>query len=246
VYPIPRLRPLLCELHAHTTWSDGTLALHELVDLYGQTGFDVLCVTDHVLPEGSPPYPGHGSIVADNFGAYLAEIEAEAERAESAYGMLVLPGVELTVNDDDPDRAAHAVAVGLHSYVRLGDSLEEALCQARSGGAALIAAHPHAEAEDTVPGRTTRRFWLERDELSVLVDRFELFNRETLFAWVSENGLPHVAAGDFHRPRHLAGWKTLLPCERHEETIVAYLRSPRPVMLARLSMGLGAELREAA
>jgi len=40
---------LLCELHAHTTWSDGLLTLTELVDLYGRHGFDVLCVTDHLL-----------------------------------------------------------------------------------------------------------------------------------------------------------------------------------------------------
>ena len=43
-----KLEPLLCELHAHTTWSDGALNLPELVDLYGRNGFDVLCVTDHV------------------------------------------------------------------------------------------------------------------------------------------------------------------------------------------------------
>jgi hypothetical protein len=36
------------------------------------------------------------------------------------------------------------------------------------------------------------------------------------------------ASGDFHRPEHLAGWRTLLPCERSEEAVVAYLRSPRP------------------
>jgi len=41
--------PLLCELHAYTDWSDGKLSLDELVDLYGEAGFDVLCVTDHVL-----------------------------------------------------------------------------------------------------------------------------------------------------------------------------------------------------
>ena len=37
-----KTRPLLCELHAHTTWSDGALSLVELVDLYGTHGFDVL------------------------------------------------------------------------------------------------------------------------------------------------------------------------------------------------------------
>src|SRR4029077_19269916 len=39
--------PLLCELHSHTTWSDGELTVRELCDLYGRSGFDVLAVTDH-------------------------------------------------------------------------------------------------------------------------------------------------------------------------------------------------------
>ena len=43
-----KVEPLLCELHAHTRWSDGALTLPDLVDLYGRSGFDVLCVTDHV------------------------------------------------------------------------------------------------------------------------------------------------------------------------------------------------------
>src|ERR687891_576705 len=47
-------RPLLCELHAHTTWSDGELSLAAVVDLYGTAGFDVLCVTDHVLRSDDP------------------------------------------------------------------------------------------------------------------------------------------------------------------------------------------------
>jgi len=46
--------PLLSELHAHTTWSDGELSLGAVVDLYGTAGFDVLCVTDHVLRGDDP------------------------------------------------------------------------------------------------------------------------------------------------------------------------------------------------
>jgi predicted metal-dependent phosphoesterase TrpH len=34
-----KVEPLLCELHAHTRWSDGELTLPELVDLYGRNGF---------------------------------------------------------------------------------------------------------------------------------------------------------------------------------------------------------------
>ena len=84
------MRPLLCELHAHTTWSDGTLSLRELVHLYGAHGFDVLCVTDHASPPGarSPSTAWAPSQLA----AYLAAIEREAARALVRYGLLLLPG----------------------------------------------------------------------------------------------------------------------------------------------------------
>src|SRR4029079_1256642 len=45
---LPMRPQLLCELHAHTTFSDGLLTPGELVDLYGSTGFDVLAITDHI------------------------------------------------------------------------------------------------------------------------------------------------------------------------------------------------------
>ena len=62
----------------------------------------------------------------------------------------------------------------------------------------------------------------------------ELFNGSQLFGWVAEAGLPVVACGDLHRAEQLPGWTTLVPCEQDEEALVDYLRSPRPVFLARL------------
>ena len=70
--------------------------------------------------------------------------------------------------------------------------------------------------------------------MDLKVHRLELFNRRQLFGWVAAAGLPVVATGDFHRRGHLAGWKTLVPCAKDEEAVVAYLRSPRPVYLACL------------
>jgi hypothetical protein len=138
-------RPLLCELHAHTTWSDGELSLAAVVDLYGTAAFDVLCVTDHVLRRADPWPLQHGRpcVDATNVGAYLAEIERERARALSAYGLLLVPGFELTYNDPNPDRAAHAVAVGLRSLVAMDDGPAAAMEKARAAGAAVLAAHPH-------------------------------------------------------------------------------------------------------
>ena len=218
--------PLLCELHAHTTWSDGALTVRGLCDLYGRNGFDVLAVTDHTTRE-----PGY--VTPANFDAYLDEVEAEAARARRLYGLLVLPGLELTYDDPDPCRAGHAVAVGLRSFVDVAAGLEGALAAARASGAALVAAHPYSPDQLEGATRGTAAF-AARPELAELVDRFELFNRHTLFGWVAAAGLPTVANGDFHRLEHLPGWKTLVPCARSEDAVVEYLRSPRPTYLARL------------
>jgi hypothetical protein len=72
--PPRRRAALVCELHAHTRWSDGSLTLPELVDLYGDAGFDVLCITDHVVA-------GEEHVHAGNHAAYLAAIDVQAVRA---------------------------------------------------------------------------------------------------------------------------------------------------------------------
>ena len=224
-----KLAPLLCELHAHTTWSDGALSVRELADLYGRAGFDVLAVTDHTVP---------GACVQEvAFPDYLAEVEEEAQRARRLYDLLMIPGLELTYDHDDPAQAGHAVAVGLRTFVGVEDGLEPALRAARAHGAALVAAHPYSLADAGGSSRGTGAFAADPARWAPLVDRFELFNRETLFHWVAEEGLPTVANGDFHRLEHLGGWKTLLPCTRDERAVVDYLRSARPAFLVRLDRG---------
>jgi predicted metal-dependent phosphoesterase TrpH len=227
-----RSGPVLAELHAHTTWSDGELSVRELVDLYGRAGFDVLSVTDHVV-RTDDPWGTARTLLPDDFAAYLEEIDREAERARQAYGLLVVPGLELTYNDQNTELAAHAVAVGLRRFVSVDDGLDQALVTAAAAGAALIAAHPYDDEPSPHPARRTQRF--ARDaRLADLVHRFELFNRTQLFGWVARAGLPAVASGDFHRPEHLHSWKTLLPCAAEEPLVVSYLRSAAPVYLARV------------
>ena len=237
---IVKARPLLCELHAHTTWSDGTFALRELVDLYGSHGFDVLVVTDHVL-RGDDPWPAQnpeGSHVHElNYGRYLDAVQHEARRARAQYDLVVVPGLELTYNDPEPDLAGHAVAIGLRSFVSMDRGLTEAMSSARAEGAAIVAAHPHGGDVELRPDRATRRFWRDWRLMGGLIDRFELFNQREVFGWVANAGLPSVASGDFHRLEHLATWKTLLPCEKSEAGVVTYLRSSLPAYITRLDRG---------
>lgn len=221
-------QPLLCELHAHSTWSDGELPLPALVDLYGESGFDVLCVTDHVWRSGA-----RGHIEASNYAAYLDAIAAEAKRARSIYDLLVVPGLELSYDDPDPSRNAHVVAIGLETFVPVEGELEDVLRAAREAGAALIAAHPYTLEDCKTSPRPTGGFAASWQTLKPLVDRIELFNRDELFAWTSSAGVPAVATGDFHRREHLETWKTLLPCPKDARDVVDYLASPHHGYLAR-------------
>ena len=234
-----RVGPLLAELHAHTTWSDGAFSIGQLVDIYGVRGFDVLCVTDHTVraddPWLDPDQRGDRYIRRESHDGYIDALVREAARARKLYDLLVLPGLELTYNALDPDQAAHAVAVGLHEFVSVDNGIEGAIETARGAGAAIIAAHPFESEPSACPSRLTRRFSSDPG-LRVLAHRFELFNRTTMFGWVAREGLPAVACGDFHRLEHLGGWKTLLPCAKDEEAVVGYLRSRRPAYLTRIDV----------
>lgn len=235
--------PLLCELHAHSTWSDGELAIRELVDLYGTAGFDVLCITDHVNREDDPWLTPRErrlfGVQAHNHAAYLAEIDAEAERALAQHGLLLLAGAELSYNDTDPLYAAHAVAVGLRAFVPVDGGIDAALQAARARGAAIVAAHPYQPGSGPLHPRTTQGLAHRWQELSPLIDRWELYNRHEAFPWVAEAGLKVIASGDFHRPEHLRGWKTVLPCAKHADAVVGCLQANGPVYLARIDQRTG-------
>ena len=227
----PRGRPLLCELHAHTTWSDGEIGLDDMVELYAARGFDVLCITDHVVRAVDQTSHAVGE---RTHAAYLDAIDEVAERARRDHGLLVIPGLELTYTDLDPDLAVHALAVGLRRFVGVDDGPRAAMAEARAAGAAIIAAHPHSEERDPIPGRTTRGVYRDPTRMRELVDRYELVNRHDVFAWVARERLPSVACGDTHRPEHVLTWKTLLQCAPTPADVVAFLRSSAPAHLTRV------------
>lgn len=220
-------RLLLCELHAHTTFSDGRLTLSQLVDLYGENGFDVLCITDHSV-RLDDPMPN--AVDPWTWPAYLGAIRAEAARARAEYDLVVIPGLELTENHDDPDLSAHALALGLERHVSLESGLVSALEAANEQRAAVVAAHPYS-ATDLTSLRPTRRIARELDTFRPLIHRYELFNRHEVFGWVAEARLPMIASGDVHRDEHISSWKTLIPCEKDAQAVTEYLRSNARVCL---------------
>ena len=53
---------------------------------------------------------------------------------------------------------------------------------------------------------------------------WEIANRNNLFTPVSLRRLPFLANSDFHKPKHIYSWKTLLNCEKNTEAIKDCIR----------------------
>jgi 3',5'-nucleoside bisphosphate phosphatase len=238
---VPGYEPfLLCDFHVHTRWSDGRLSVREVIDLYGRTGhFDVIAITDHILMKrdllarigrlASLGYRNY-SVTEDRFDAYRDEIESEAVRAKRLYGMLVIPGAEITQNHLRSRKNSHIVGLNLRKWISADQPAERILQEIRRQGALSIACHPHH--------RTTRRveigtcyLWDHRKRVASLVDVWEAANRDDLFSVTSLKHYPYVANSDFHKPKHLYSWKTLVRCEKNWDAIAEALRSNVDVAL---------------
>jgi predicted metal-dependent phosphoesterase TrpH len=231
---------LLCDFHVHTQWSDGRLTVAEVVDLYGQTGrFDVIAITDHILMKkdvlaraGRLATLGRRAfgVRQERFEEYLADIRREAKRALKEYGMLVIPGAEVTQNRLRGRKNSHIIALDIKEYISADQAADEILNEIRRQGALSIACHPHH--------RTTRRIeistcylWDNRKKLAGLVDVWEAANRDDLFSVTSLKHYPYVANSDFHKAKHLYSWKTLLRCEKNWPAIAEALRKNVDVAL---------------
>ena len=215
--------------------------MREVVDLYGQTGrFDVIAITDHILMKrdllaraGRLASLGlkQFSVTEERFDAYLADIAAEAQRAKRLYDLLVIPGAEITQNHIRSKKNSHIVALNITRVHQRRPAGRGDPARRSGGRAALsIACHPHH--------RTTRRIeigtcylWDHRKRLADLVDVWEAANRDDLFSVTSLKHYPYVANSDFHKPKHLYSWKTLLRCEKNWEAIAAALRANVDVAL---------------
>ena len=135
---------MLCDFHIHTTFSDGSLEMRETIDLFGQAGFDVIAITDHVVNGdnvmGKFARRFDLSVRGDNFDEYLAAIREEAARAWDKYGMLVIPGVEISKNYLAKAESAHLLLLDIKEFIPACMDYEEIFREARRQG--LVVGRP--------------------------------------------------------------------------------------------------------
>lgn len=211
---------MLADLHIHSHYSDGKLSIAELVDFFGKNKVKVIAITDHLCEEktilGKASKALKKTLTKITFPHYLEEIQREAKRAMTEYGMLVLPGVELTKNSLSFNRSAHIVAVGINDFISADGNVVDVLRRIKNQGALAVAAHP---VSTRMLEHQTYYLWDRRDELAEWFDAWEVASGAFLFDEVLRSGLPMIANSDLHYPRQIRSWKTLLNCELNFESV---------------------------
>ncbi len=223
---------LLCDFHIHTTYSDGSVQLRRVIDLYGQAGFDVIAITDHVVNGdsyiGKMAWRFKFTVTAHNFDDYMADIKNEAERAWKKYEMLVIPGVEISKNYVSSEKSAHILLLDIKEFIPACTSYEGIFLEAKQQDALIVACHPH---HMTGLNKDTLYLWNHRDRYGKYIDAWEIANRDDVFNVISLKKYPYIANSDFHKVRHLYSWKTLLNCEKDIQSVKQCIRHNKGVAI---------------
>lgn len=219
-------RMLLCDFHIHTNYSDGKLSVPEVVDFYGRLGFDCICITDHLADPrrliGKLARLSNLTVAENQLDEYFDVIERERRRAWRKYGMLVLTGIEFNKDGYTKKSSAHLLGIDLKAPIPSALDLPETIAQIRAQGGLSVASHPHIMKSEW--GKNTLYLWENHEKFAPLIDAWEIANRNNIFDCVGMKRLPFIANSDFHKPKHIYSWKTLLYCDKHADAIKDCIR----------------------
>lgn len=213
---------LKCDLHVHTSLSDGELTVREVVDLYGFHRFDAICITDHVwdtktIKDGREPVQG---FPGRDWDGYIEGLRIEREYAWAEYEMLLIPGLEVTNNT----RQYHILAIDVKKCVSPDNSVPDIIEQIQDQQALAIAAHP---GQDTRTRKWDSKYlWDFQDTYRNMFDAWEVANRDDLYSFTSikKNDFKYIASSDFHKDKHIYSWKTMVRGDKNEESIKAAIK----------------------
>ena len=224
---------LLCDFHTHTNYSDGKLSVPDLVDFYGRRGFDCLCVTDHLADPrrllGKLVRLTNLTLAPDQLAEYFDVLERERRRAWRKYSMLLMAGIEFNKDGLTSKSSAHLLGIDLRAPINPALDLPETIAQIHTQGGLAVASHPHVMKSEW--GKNTLYLWENQTLFAPIIDAWEIANRNDIFTPVGHKRLPFLANSDFHKPKHIESWKTLLHCEKDPEAIKECIRENRHVAI---------------
>jgi UDP-N-acetylglucosamine:LPS N-acetylglucosamine transferase/histidinol phosphatase-like PHP family hydrolase len=240
----PGERPmLLCDFHIHTNYSDGKLTVPEVVDFYGRRGFDCICITDHVADPrrliGKLSRLANFTVGPDQLDEYFEVLDAERRRAWRKYRMLVLTGFEFNKDGLTKKTSAHLLGIDLKAPINPALDLPETIAEIHAQDGLAVASHPHIMKSEW--GKNTLYLWENQEVFEPLLDAWEIANRNNIFTPVGLKRLAFLANSDFHKPKHIYSWKTLLRCAKDADAIKACIRKNEQVAITLYRDGAIAE-----
>ena len=213
---VHRSRMLLCDFHIHSNYSDGALTVPEIIDFYGKLDFDCICITDHLADPsrvmGKLARLTNFTLNPNQIDEYFEVIERERKRAWRRYGMLVLTGIEFNKDGLTKKSSAHLLGVDLKMPIDPALSLSDTIDEIHAQKGLAVASHPHIMKSEW--GKNTLYLWQNQEIYTPLIDVWEIANRNNIFTPVGLKKLRFIANSDFHKPKHIYSWKTLLHCEK--------------------------------
>jgi UDP-N-acetylglucosamine:LPS N-acetylglucosamine transferase/histidinol phosphatase-like PHP family hydrolase len=219
-------RMLLCDFHIHTNYSDGKMTAPEVVDFYGRRGFDCICVTDHLGDPrrliGKLSKLLNLTMGPEQIDEYFDVIERERRRAWRKYNMLVMTGLEFNKDGFTKKTSAHLLGIDLKAPINPALDLPATIAEIHAQGALAVASHPHIMKSEW--GKNTLYLWDHQELFAPLIDAWEIANRNNIFTPVGLKRMAFLANSDFHKPKHIYSWKTLLQCEKEPEAIKECIR----------------------
>jgi signal transduction histidine kinase/predicted metal-dependent phosphoesterase TrpH len=214
---------LLSDLHIHSTFSDGSMPVEEIVKIYGEAGFDAIAITDHLFDTQSPrslEIHEEGKSIKD-IETYFKKIDEIAHWARETYDLLVISGLEICNLLED----YHILGIDLKEAINPNQDAESVIKEIHRQGGLAIASHPPLklsyflnEDRESIH-RHPLHLWKHRDRYSNKIDAWEIANREDLFGGVGLERFPYIANSDFHKPHHMTSWKSMIYAEKEKEAI---------------------------
>ena len=212
---------LLCDFHIHTNYSDGKLSVPEIIDFYGERGFDCICITDHLADPrrllGKITELANCTLGQGQVAEYFSVIERERQRAWRRYKMLVMTGIEFNKDGYTRKTSAHLLGIDLKAPIDPSLEIPEIIEKIHEQGGLAVASHPHIMKSEW--GKNTLYLWENQEKYAPLLDAWEIANRNNIFNDVGLKRLPFIANSDFHKPKHIYSWKTLIHAEKDYEAI---------------------------
>jgi UDP-N-acetylglucosamine:LPS N-acetylglucosamine transferase/predicted metal-dependent phosphoesterase TrpH len=226
-------RMLLCDFHIHTNYSDGKLTVPEVVDFYGRRGFDCICITDHLADPrrliGKLSRLASFTVGPEQLDEYFEVLDREKTRAWRKYRMLVMAGIEFNKDGYRKKTSAHLLGLDLKAPINPALDLPETIAEIHAQNGLAVASHPHLMKSEW--GKNTLYLWENQEVFAPLIDAWEIANRNNIFTPVGLKRLAFLANSDFHKPKHIYSWKTLLRCRKDPEAIKACIRKNEQVAI---------------